>query len=76
MCRRIDPELQKQFIREVAEEFRRWFRKWRRRITATGGLSLQRSAPTPTDTTRTKALTGACGTDSGCALSHMNGACT
>ncbi len=49
MCRRIDPELQKQFIREVAEEFRRWFRKWRRRITATGGLSLQRTAPTPTD---------------------------
>ncbi len=49
MCRRIDPELQKQFIREVAEEFRRWFRKWRLRITATGGLSLQRSAPTPTD---------------------------
>ena len=49
MCRRIDPELQKQFIREVAEETRRWFRKWRRRITATGGLSPQRSAPTPTD---------------------------
>ncbi len=49
MCRRIDPELQKQFIREVAEELRRWFRKWRRRITATGGLILQRSAPTPTD---------------------------
>ena len=44
MCRRIDPELQKQFIREVAEELRRWFRKWRRRITATGGLSLQRTA--------------------------------
>jgi hypothetical protein len=49
MCRRIDPELQKQFIREVAEDLRRWFRKWRRRITATGGLSLQRSAPTSTD---------------------------
>ena len=49
MCRRIDPELQKQFIREVAEDLRRWFRKWRRRITATGDLSLQRAAPTPTD---------------------------
>lgn len=39
MCRQIDPELQKQFIREAAEEFRKWFRGWRRRVNGKRALA-------------------------------------
>ncbi len=49
MYRRINPELQKQMIREMAEEIRKWFREWRRRNTETGDLGLQQSGPRPAE---------------------------
>ncbi len=44
MCDQINPELRNRMIREMAEEFRKWLREWRRRNTVTGDLGLQRFA--------------------------------
>ena len=49
MCDQINPELRKRMIREMADEIRKWFRKWRRRITATSDLGLQRTRSRRTD---------------------------
>jgi len=37
-----NPELRARMIRELAEEFRNWLRRWRQRYLVTGGLSPQR----------------------------------
>ena len=49
MCRHINPELRKRMIREMAEEIRKWFRDWRRRITVSGDADLQQTGAKSTD---------------------------
>ena len=41
MCDQINPDLRTQMIREMAEEIRKWFREFRRRIISTGNLGVQ-----------------------------------
>ena len=49
MCRRMNPDLRTQMLREMAEEIRKWFREWRRRNTVAGDLGLQGAVTRPTD---------------------------
>jgi hypothetical protein len=46
MCGQINPELRTRMMQEMVEEIRKWFREWRRRITVTGDLGLQRASST------------------------------
>lgn len=49
MCSRISPELRTRMTREMVEEFRKWFREWRRRNAVTGDLVRPLTGPRPTD---------------------------
>ena len=47
MCRRTNPELQKRMMLEMAEEIRKWFREWRRRITVADVLGREQAGARP-----------------------------
>jgi hypothetical protein len=49
MCDKINPELRKRMIREMAVEIRKWFRDWRRGSTVSGDADLQQTGAKSTD---------------------------
>ena len=61
MCSRVNPELRTRMYREMAEEFRKWFREWRRRNAVTlATLGLKGAVTTPTDAPRGRRQADVC----------------